>query len=493
VGIISKQSKTCIISAIFILSIIFFPFSVSAVDEDSGEILILLGNEDLAPIVYDDNGRAKGVAVDIAKAIGDRIGYDVMVMTVNWEQAQEMVLDGYADGLLQINPSPERDELYDFSIPLLKSEFALFVQLGNEALRGIKDLENKRVGVEASGYPNTLLREYEAIDIDKIYDWNTSFKALSTGDLDAIIVDRWIGEYELANSRITDIKIVDPPLDTQYSRIAVRKGDIETLSLINSGLKEITDDGTVDKIMERWRGKRVIYLTEDYLQIFYLRSASIFLLLIALVALYFVRKYRNISKQLEDRVKERTKELHHTNEMLRDANLKLERISMIDGLTSVENRRAFDLEYHKAWKMSQREGMPLALIMIDIDRFKIFNDTYGHLSGDQALIRIAEVIKAVIKRSSDLVVRFGGEEFVVMLMNTNVEGAAVVAEEIRKRVEELRIENEGIKSVITVSLGVASLIPENGMEPDELIEAADRALYKAKKDGRNKVVVWETN
>jgi len=137
--------------------------------------------------------------------------------------------------------------------------------------------------------------------------------------------------------------------------------------------------------------------------------------------------------------------------------------------------------------------MPLALTMIDIDRFKIFNDTYGHLSGDQALIRIAEVIKAVIKRSSDLVVRFGGEEFVVMLMNTNVEGAAVVAEEIRKRVEELRIENEGIKSVITVSLGVASLIPENGMEPDELIEAADRALYKAKKDGRNKVVVWETN
>ena len=159
----------------------------------------------------------------------------------------------------------------------------MFVQLGNEALRGIKDLENKRVGVEASGYPETLLQEYEAIDIDKFYNWNTSFKALSTGDLDAIIVDRWIGEYELANNRITDIKIVDPPLETQYSRIAVRKGDIETLSLINSGLKEITDDGTVDKIMERWRGKRVIYLTEDYLQIFYLRSASIFLLLIALL------------------------------------------------------------------------------------------------------------------------------------------------------------------------------------------------------------------
>lgn len=190
-------------------------------------------------------------------------------------------------------------------------------------------------------------------------------------------------------------------------------------------------------------------------------------------------------------MKERTKELHHTNEMLRDANLKLERISMIDGLTSVENRRAFDLEYHKAWKMSQREGMPLALIMIDIDRFKIFNDTYGHLSGDQALIRIAEVIKAVIKRSSDLVVRFGGEEFVVMLMNTTAEGAAVVAEEIRKRIEDLGIENEETENVITVSLGIASVVPDNELAPNELIDAADRALYKAKEDGRNKVTVWE--
>jgi ABC-type amino acid transport substrate-binding protein len=82
-----------------------------------------------------------------------------------------------------------------------------------------------------------LLQGHEAIDIEKFYDWNTSFKALSTGNLDAIIVDRWIGEYELANSRITGIKIVDPPIETQYSRIAVRKGDIETLALINSGLE----------------------------------------------------------------------------------------------------------------------------------------------------------------------------------------------------------------------------------------------------------------
>lgn len=135
--------------------------------------------------------------------------------------------------------------------------------------------------------------------------------------------------------------------------------------------------------------------------------------------------------------------------------------------------------------------MPLALIMIDIDHFKNFNDTYGHLSGDQALMKIAEVIKGVIKRPGDLGARYGGEEFVVMLMNTTAEDAAVVAEEIRRRVEKLGLENEETKTLLTVSLGVASFVPDNQLAQEELIAAADRALYKAKEGGRNKVVVCQ--
>ncbi|NLP44109.1 MAG: diguanylate cyclase [Peptococcaceae bacterium] len=487
----SKKSKVCIIVVIFILFIILLPSSGFATNNDSRKTLVLLGNENLAPIVYKDNGIAKGVAVDIVKAMEDRIGYEVEVVPVNWEQAQKMMLNGDADGLLHINQSPERDELFDFSRPLLKSDFSMFVQNDSTSLRSIDDLRGKIVGVEAGGYPNLLLQGYEAIDIEIIVDWETSFKALSTGNLDAIIVDRWIGEYELANSRITGIKIVEPPIETRYSRIAVRKGDVETLNLINSGLKEITDDETIDKIMEQWQGKRVIYVTEDYFQTFYLRSASLFLFLVALVAIYFARKYQKLSKTLEISVKERTEELHHANEMLKAANLKLERISMTDGLTSTKNRRAFDITYNKTWKMCLRERMPLALIMIDIDNFKLFNDTYGHLTGDQTLIRIGEVIKGVIKRPGDLAARYGGEEFVVMLMNTTAEGATVVAEEIRTRTKELEIENGSINDVITVSLGVASVIPDKEMAPKELIDAADRALYKAKESGRNKVIVWK--
>ena len=169
---------TFIFTSIFIFLTIFSPLSGFAMNGDSRETLILLGNENLAPIVYNDNGIAKGVAVDIAKAIGDRIGYEVKVVTANWEQAQKIVLNGDTDGLLHINPSHERNELYDFSSPLLKSDFSIFVQTDIVILKSINDLKNKRVGVEAGSYPNILLQGYEAIDIEIIHDWETSFRAL---------------------------------------------------------------------------------------------------------------------------------------------------------------------------------------------------------------------------------------------------------------------------------------------------------------------------
>jgi diguanylate cyclase (GGDEF)-like protein len=128
--------------------------------------------------------------------------------------------------------------------------------------------------------------------------------------------------------------------------------------------------------------------------------------------------------------------------------------------------------------------------MMDIDHFKVFNDTYGHLAGDQALIKIAEAIKSVIRRPGDLAARYGGEEFVVLQINTTEEGAAVVAEKIRRGIEELRMEIGEIKSIITVSIGGASVVPTDEMAPEELIGKADRALYMAKEEGRNRVIVW---
>ena len=142
---------------------LLFPYNGWARNNGPNTI-VLLGNKDLAPIVYDDKGKSKGVAVDIAKAIGDKIDYEIKILTTNWEQAQRMIFNGEADGLLQINPNPERDKIYDFSSPLLKSEFSIFVQSDNLTINNIDDLREK-VGVEAGGYPNKLLEGYGEVDI----------------------------------------------------------------------------------------------------------------------------------------------------------------------------------------------------------------------------------------------------------------------------------------------------------------------------------------
>ncbi|HHT63339.1 MAG TPA: diguanylate cyclase [Clostridia bacterium] len=455
---------------------------------DNAKTIVFLGNERIAPIIYNEKGTAKGVVVDIAKELGKKIGYNIEVRAINWDEAQNMVLLGEADALLQINPNPEREKFYDFSDELLKSEFSIFTKSGNTSIENLDDLENKTVGVESGGYPFALLQKYDSINIEPISDWKTGFLRVATGEIDAIVVDRWIGEYELAQSRIKGIQVLDEPIETQYSRIAVKKGNKELLSLINSGLKEMNEDGTIAEILSNWQGKKVIYFTEESLKYTLLYLVIIFLAIILLVSSYFVIKFRKLSKKLESDVRQRTQELHDTNELLRKVNAELAKISMVDKLTAIYNRRFFDTAFQNIWEISKRERQPLALIMIDIDSFKLFNDTYGHLSGDQCLESVATAIKSVIRRPGDLVARFGGEEFIVLLLNTSEEGAAKVAENIRKKVENLEIKNEAVGSVITVSLGVAAVIPNDDMRPDELINGADIALYQAKKEGRNRVV-----
>jgi diguanylate cyclase (GGDEF)-like protein len=241
-------------------------------------------------------------------------------------------------------------------------------------------------------------------------------------------------------------------------------------------------------ILDDWQGKRVIYFTEESIRSIFLYTTIVILILVLLVTLYLVNKFRKLNKKLELDVIERTQELYEINELLRKANADLERISTVDGLTNISNRRYFDIVLQKAWRMGMRERQPLALIMIDIDNFKMFNDTYGHLAGDQCLKSVADVIKKVAKRSGDFVARFGGEEFVALLPNTTEDGASIVAEEIRVKIENLGIKQEKIATVVTVSLGVAVTIPDKNTHPDNLINAADQALYQAKKDGRNTIV-----
>ncbi|MDR0273133.1 MAG: diguanylate cyclase [Clostridiales bacterium] len=168
----------------------------------------------------------------------------------------------------------------------------------------------------------------------------------------------------------------------------------------------------------------------------------------------------------------------------------IERFSLIDGLTGVNNRRSFDRQLETEWNRAARSGMPLSMLMLDIDHFKAFNDKYGHLNGDTALKTVANVLVDSLQRGTDFVFRWGGEEFAVLLPETPLKGALVVAERMRKNISSTPV-SVGNKNVnITISIGAATTIPDtSNSDVSDFCETIDKALYKSKNNGRNRVEI----
>jgi diguanylate cyclase (GGDEF)-like protein len=166
---------------------------------------------------------------------------------------------------------------------------------------------------------------------------------------------------------------------------------------------------------------------------------------------------------------------------------RLEELATTDALTGLRNRRKFDTAIELEWRRAIRSARPIALLLVDADYFKIFNDSFGHQAGDQALMSIAGCISAAAKRSGDCAARYGGEEFAVLLPGASEQEAREVAENIRQRVEQVPAD----PAQLSVSIGVASMRPLVTMEWTGLVEAADKALYAAKAAGRNRCVVAE--
>lgn len=207
-------------------------------------------------------------------------------------------------------------------------------------------------------------------------------------------------------------------------------------------------------------------------------------------------KLTEINSALDELVLKRTKDLEKSNEKIEQqkfeleiANRSLSKLSFKDPLTGVWNRRKYDQMVEMEWNRCLRYKRPIALILLDIDYFKEFNDLYGHKAGDECLINIGEILKYSLSRSSDMVARYGGDEFIVLLPDAGKEESIKVAEMLRLKIDAKNIPHEksSVSNYVTVSIGVASSVPDSNSTYEDLFKVADRALYQAKNAGRNQV------
>ncbi|MBE9048695.1 diguanylate cyclase [Pleurocapsales cyanobacterium LEGE 10410] len=318
--------------------------------------------------------------------------------------------------------------------------------------------------------------------------------------LDKQIAERKVAERELNKSRALLTGVLNSSLDGVAAFEAVRDPQdtiVDFRWLIANPVAAMTVGGTIDTL----RGKRLFvegtpgHLFEGLFDLFvqvvetctviekehYYDSDSLqawFQIVAVKLGDGFAMTFRDISdrKQIEITLK-------NTNNLLAyQAN--------IDSLTQISNRRRFDEYISQEWSRCAREQEYLSLILCDVDYFKAYNDTYGHQAGDDCLYEVAKAIERAVKRPADLAFRYGGEEFAVILPHTESQGAMKVAADIHQQIQDLQIlhVSSEVDNIVSISLGVSSLIPDAASSPHALISAADNALYDAKIQGRNRII-----
>ncbi|ALG67013.1 diguanylate cyclase domain-containing protein [Beggiatoa leptomitoformis] len=275
---------------------------------------------------------------------------------------------------------------------------------------------------------------------------------------------------ETARPHLILLDIMMPGIDgfETCRRIKANKTTNEIPVIFMTALTDIVDKvkgfklGAVDYVTKPFHQEEVLARVSTHLKIHYLQT------------------------ELQDK----NKELQEKEAALQKANKELADLVSQDGLTQIANRRRFDEYLQLQWAQMLRVNYPLTLMMCDVDFFKNYNDEYGHQAGDECLKQIATALTQCVKRSVDLVARYGGEEFALILPNTNQEGAMRIAEMIHQAIAQRQITHKKSKiaNFITLSIGISSVIPTTENNPHLLISVADKALYRAKEQGRNQTV-----
>ena len=438
---------------------------------DEHKKITMCVHSDSLPIGAIEEGQYIGIAADFIELFSQSFKKDIILVETNtWEQALNAFSEGMCDFIPALTDTPERRKKMSFTFPYLRFPSVLVTHQDNRPYK-LQQVLHKPLGI-VKGYSYKEMFEDLYIGV-KLKEYNSiedAFNAVVQGEIYGFIDSLPVIAKKI-QSTYPDFKVVEK-FESEYTfSLAVAKDNIILLDIFNKLLASIKRHEQ-EYILNRWTP--VLYEKNEDVS-GYIVSIGLFVLLIIflLFALYSSKK---------------------SNQKIEEMKLKLEKLAIHDHLTELPNRAYFKEQLNKEWARGQRSKEILSLIIIDIDNFKDFNEEFGRLEGDNCLIELSRRLQSIVKRPADLLARWEGEEFVILLPNTDEAGIKTITAEIFYMLNgwTFHAQDSRVERRISASIGAASMLIETAYSEKELIRRAFRALYKAQNIGYNQVLVYKS-
>ena len=421
---------------------------------------------------FDAKGNYVGMTSHYFEIFQKDIGIPVKVLkTKTWAESLEAAKARKCDIISLAMMTPERKKYMNVTSPYLSIPLVLATRIDAPFIDDFRLIKRHKIGiVKGYAYNELIRKKYPNIEIIDVKDFNEGLQKVADGELYGFIGTLATIGYTVQKNFATELKISGKFSEKWELGIAVRNDEPLLLSIFEKEIQKLSPDQK-QAILNK-------YISGQYIEKKNFILMLKILAVLALAGLLGVYHYRKLAK------------MHKELQSLKDAlQIQIDR----DSMTDLYNRRYFYTVANDMINLSHREKKSLSVIMIDIDFFKKINDTYGHAVGDIVIKKFAEIM-IEHTRKSDIVARMGGEEFVILLPNTDLEGARKISLILREAVEKEVIKiNDTISVSFTISIGV-TVVAQNELEIDDALNRADKALYHAKKSGRNRVeVLYKTN
>lgn len=435
--------------------------------EQQGNRLTICVNPDWLPLEgLDENGRHSGIAADTFSLFAERSGIEFVTLPVSsWPQSVRAAKARDCDMFSMAMETPGRLDFMDFTSPYAEIPGVLVGRIETPFIDSLDDMGDRPVGIgEGYAFVELLKARNPNLNLVEVINDRVGLRKVQQRELAAYLSSLATASYHIQEQALADLKVIGrAPVDWAPA-VATRNDEPELLGIMQKLVDSLTEQDR-QTIRQQWNSLNLQAET-DYVLVAQLTGGA---LVILGLLFYWNRKLGRLNRELAA------------------ANARLAHLSVTDDLTQIGNRTYFDTEFSKSFHWCQRHGEGFAVAMVDADHFKNINDTYGHEAGDQCLKALADIMRDHFRRDTDRLTRFGGEEFVIFTSFSDREELISRLESFREALARKLTSCDGHDLRFTVSIGLATGVPDKDSSAAKFLRMADQALYSAKQNGRNRL------